>query len=70
MERNCIATHLYNKHLRLPDLLDKHLRLSEPSKGTSLCKYLRKNAVWQACSLEARKNKAKMTHSNMLENVF
>jgi hypothetical protein len=70
MERNCIATHLYNKHLRLPDLLGKHLRLSEPSKGIALCKHLRKNAAWQACSLEARKNKAKITHSNMLENVF
>jgi hypothetical protein len=70
MERNCIATHLYNKHLRLSDLLGKHLRLSGPSKGVALCKHLRKNAVWQAYSLEARKNKEKITHSNMLENVF
>jgi hypothetical protein len=54
-KRNCIATHLYNKHLRLPNLLGKHLR---------------KNTVRQACSLEARNNKAKITHSNMLENVF
>jgi hypothetical protein len=70
MEQNCIATPLYNKHLSLPDLLGKHLRLSEPSKGVFLCKHLRKNAVWQASSLEAGKNEAKITHSNMLENVF
>jgi hypothetical protein len=69
-ERNCIATHLYNKHLRLPELLGKQLRLSGPSKGVGLCKHLRKYAAWQACSLEARNNKAKITHSNMVENVF
>jgi len=35
MERNCIATHLYNKHLRLPDLLGKQLRLSKLVEGHS-----------------------------------
>jgi hypothetical protein len=69
-ERNCIATHLYNKHLRLADLLGKHLRLSGPSKGVALCKHLRENAAWQACSLEPHNNKEKITHSNILENVF
>ena len=70
MERSCIATHLYNKHLRLRDMLGKHLRLSKLSKVIALCKHLRKNIGWQVCSLEARKNKEKITHSNILENVF
>jgi hypothetical protein len=70
MERNCIPTHLYNKHLRLPELLGKHLRLSGPSKGLALFKHLRKNAAWQASSLEARNNKAKIRHSNMVDNVL
>jgi hypothetical protein len=69
-ERNCIATHLYNNHLTLPELLGKQLRLSGLSKGVGLCKHLRKYAVWQTCSLEARNNKAKIRHSNMVENVF
>jgi hypothetical protein len=62
--------HLYNKHLRLPELLGKHLRLSGPSKGLALFKHLRKNAAWQASSLEARNNKEKITHSNMVDNVL
>ena len=70
MERNCIPMHLYNKHLRLPKLLGKHLRLSGPSKGLALYKHLRKNAVWQASSLKARNNKAKIRHSNMVDNVL
>jgi hypothetical protein len=67
-EQNCIATHLYNNHLTLPELLGEQLRLSIPSKGVGLCKHLRKYAVWHACSLEARNNKEKITHSNMVEN--
>ena len=69
-ERNCIATHLYNNHLTLPDMLDKQLRLSGPLKGVGLCKHLRKYVMWQACSLEACNNKEKITHSNIVENVF
>jgi hypothetical protein len=69
-ERNCIATHLYNNHLTLLELLGKQLRLSGPSKGIGLCKHLRKYAAWQTCSLEACNNKAKIRHSNMVENVF
>jgi hypothetical protein len=70
MERNCIATTLYNKHLRLSNLLGKHLRLAELSKGIVLCIHLRKKTVWQASSPEAHKNKEKITHSNMPKNVF
>jgi len=44
MEQNSIATHTYNKHLRLLNLIGKHLRLSEPSKDVALWKNLRKNA--------------------------
>ena len=62
--------HLYNKHLRLPDLLGKDLRLSGLPKGLALYKHLRKNAAWQAYSLEARNNKTKITHTNMVDNVF
>jgi hypothetical protein len=69
-ERNCVAMHLYNKHLRLAELLGKQLRLSGLSKGIGLCKHLRKYAVWQACSLEAHNNKEKIRHSNLVENVF
>ena len=70
MERNCIPTHLYNKHLRLPDLLGKHLTLSGPSKGLALYKNLRKNAAWQASSLEACNNKEKIRHTNIVDNLF
>jgi len=70
IERNCIPTHLYNKHLRLPKLLGKHSRLSGPSKGLALFKHLRKNAAWQASSLEAHNNKEKIRHTNMVHNVF
>jgi hypothetical protein len=69
-EHNCIATHLYNNHLTLPELLGKQLRLSGSSKGIGMCKNLRKYASWQTYSLEARNNKEKIRHSNMVENVF
>jgi hypothetical protein len=69
-ERNYIATHLYNNHLTLPEMLGKQLRLSGPSKGIGMCKHLRKYAAWKTCSIEARNNKAKIRHSNMVENVF
>jgi hypothetical protein len=69
-ERNCIATHMYNNHLTLPDLLGGQLRLSGPLKGIGLCKHLRKYAAWQAYSLKSHNNKEKITHSNMVENVF
>ena len=45
-EQNCIARHLYNKHLRLAELLGKKLRLSGLSKGVGMCKHLRKYAAW------------------------
>jgi hypothetical protein len=69
-EQNCIARHLYNKHLIWAEILGKQLRQQGPSKDVVLCKHLRKDAVWHDCSLEACNNKAKIRHSNIVENVF
>jgi hypothetical protein len=66
MEQNCIATHLYNKHLGLLDLLGKHLRLSGPSKGVALCKHLRKKC--SVAGLFSRNIEADNKTSNPLSN--